>query len=1195
MASAAGTAGRAVTAAIVALALLVGVPAALVVLVGNPLPTVLPTVEDVRFAVTNGQIDQWTWIKAMALAGWVTWANIFVSFAVEVVAAVRGRAASTIRGLGGAQWLARKVVAQWAMASAVTLQATSSVAIPLPDLPTFASVDDAGPVTAAPVPTAEPVTDSAPVSGPEVEVGRRDTLWSLAATHLSAGEEWETLRNANVGRAMPDGTVLQPGFTRVEPGWRLIVPGDAAPGAGPDAAGPAADTEPARLQTAPLEGSAGSTAPSGTAAPLAELLGYQHRETGPPSPVAPLGDPPPVPAGIEPIASDDIIGYWSVEQGDSLWKIAEGVCAAVARRPVSEDEIRPFWLRIIDTNEDQLAQTDDPDMVHPGQSLGLVLPTLDSGFASSEVALERLSALDQFVPLDGPANLDTARPGDSAPLPEPDGVRAEIAPDDGGTSTDTGDRAGGPGTGSGGGSSTDGTTLPIVSATNPPTPERSITQPAATAGSPVPDSTITAEPAMTEQVMMSGGPALSASTLSFSLGALGTGVGAGALMLMLRRFRHRAAATRLPGAPTTPDPPETVGEAANGAGGEADGFESRIRPIADTDAARWVAATNRFLTHRVKRHPDRPLPAVIAMRAGSFGVEVLLDEPSTPAEGFVDGSGASPLDPAGSTMLSRPGPSWRLHPDLDLQMVEAEASGVPPFSPALVAIGTTEAGDLLLDLELLDLVGIEGDRTVITEWFRSLAMGLAAATWSQACRVVAIGVDPDLGGLPNVTVPEDPARFVPELASETMSAARAADRTPYESRVTAGDYRPPTIALIGEGHDAAAQYLAESARMAHSGLAVVAATPLASDIRIHLSRSESTMEPAGLIFDPALAAPEAVSGAAALLRRTGGDEPQAPSFGGGKLVENPTAGISAPPPADGMAGGGRGTTGGWRLPLGRAGSASGTAPAADPEVQEWIATVLAQQPIEVSVLTDRPAVTGTADAQPKIEAVIVFLAHQRQVSSDRLRELFWPSSTNRSTFDNAMAAVRRALGTGRDDQPRLTYERRTTRYHVSDEVGCDWARATELMKAAASTSDTTTTIAFLCAALELVKGRPGSDVPARHYSWLRDDHEVYVPMETALVDAAYFLGELAVNNGQAQLARWAAAQGLKVVPGQEALHRIQMRAASMSGDRQGVDSAYRAAVRSAEALSGWEDVQPETAALYAKLTGRDDLAANHSS
>ena len=50
------------------------------------------------------------------------------------------------------------------------------------------------------------------------------------------------------------------------------------------------------------------------------------------------------------------------------------------------------------------------------------------------------------------------------------------------------------------------------------------------------------------------------------------------------------------------------------------------------------------------------------------------------------------------------------------------------------------------------------------------------------------------------------------------------------------------------------------------------------------------------------------------------------------------------------------------------------------------------------------------------------------------------------------------------------------------------------------------------------------------------------------------------------------------------MYRMRMEAASEAGDLDGVNSAYREALRAAESYGYDEEVQPETQALFEKLT-----------
>ncbi|MEZ5233409.1 MAG: hypothetical protein R2749_11990 [Acidimicrobiales bacterium] len=260
--------------------------------------------------------------------------------------------------------------------------------------------------------------------------------------------------------------------------------------------------------------------------------------------------------------------------------------------------------------------------------------------------------------------------------------------------------------------------------------------------------------------------------------------------------------------------------------------------MADTEAARWIEATNRYLTHQLAQLSDTPTPAVVAMRAGSLGVELLLDEPCAVVDGFA-------LDPTSAT-------AWRLDPALELADIEAAGGAEQPYSPALVPVGRTDGGDLHLDLEQVGLIAVDGEPDTVHGWMRTIATAIAVVPNARPCEVVALGLDTEMSGLVNVTIPSDPAAWVEQFCHEMRQLNARLDATPYRQRVQPGEVFHPTIVLLGADQAGVGRQVAEVAALVNTPVAIIAAALLPTGCRVHLTRDRATLEPFGIDFTPAI-------------------------------------------------------------------------------------------------------------------------------------------------------------------------------------------------------------------------------------------------------------------------------------------------------------------------------------------------------
>ena len=294
--------------------LVVGVPAALIVYVGWPLPTQLPTLEEIRLALRSG-IDPQLLINTLAIVVWVAWAQLVVALGAEVAAAARGKAAHRVPVLPAMQATAARLVA------AITLVAASlgplrphlAATVPLSGL-----ITEPTQRTLVHAVTTEP--DSKPVKTPQhtdgyhtYRVQRFDTLWSIAENTMGDGRRWQQIRDLNLGRPTSDGQPITPNTECVAPGSALLLPTGAS------------------LPTTPE-----------------------------PSSVA-----------------DNTSGEVVVERGDHFWAIAETALEQAWGRQPTSAETSTYWRQVIDANHHRLRPPHDPNLIYPGQVFQLPAVPID--------------------------------------------------------------------------------------------------------------------------------------------------------------------------------------------------------------------------------------------------------------------------------------------------------------------------------------------------------------------------------------------------------------------------------------------------------------------------------------------------------------------------------------------------------------------------------------------------------------------------------------------------------------------------------------------------------------------------------------------------------------------------------------------------------------------------------------------------
>lgn len=217
---------KAISALVALATLLFGVPAALAVGVGWPLPTVVPDLSDIRIALTSGAIDDRTILKAIALVIWLAWTQVALSAISEFVAVRRRRtAAPTPLTFPGVQLLVGRLLSA-ALLLSVLLQTRSTA-------PVAARLIVAS-VQATDEHLARPEASPAPSATVTWTVQPRETLWGIAERALGDGRRFQEIADLNRGRLQPDGATFESPHV-IRPGWVLQLPiAEPLPPVGPE-------------------------------------------------------------------------------------------------------------------------------------------------------------------------------------------------------------------------------------------------------------------------------------------------------------------------------------------------------------------------------------------------------------------------------------------------------------------------------------------------------------------------------------------------------------------------------------------------------------------------------------------------------------------------------------------------------------------------------------------------------------------------------------------------------------------------------------------------------------------------------------------------------------------------------------------------------------------------------------------------
>jgi hypothetical protein len=235
-----------VGAIVLLVALTVGVPIALITVVGLPLPHTAP-----KLSALTSQLDITAILRILSVIVWLAWIQLVWCVLVEIKAAAsakQGHAAVSpkVPLAGATQSLAHRLVTAALLLFTAAAALTPAVISHGPPRPahsvsaqvtpaqlTPAQVTPAIPVTSAGLTAAQaphshhhaPNSDKMYTVNPPV--GRfHESLWEIAHNHLGDGRRYREIFELNKDRVQPDGSKLTIA-SLIRPGWQLLMPKDA--------------------------------------------------------------------------------------------------------------------------------------------------------------------------------------------------------------------------------------------------------------------------------------------------------------------------------------------------------------------------------------------------------------------------------------------------------------------------------------------------------------------------------------------------------------------------------------------------------------------------------------------------------------------------------------------------------------------------------------------------------------------------------------------------------------------------------------------------------------------------------------------------------------------------------------------------------------------------------------------------------
>ncbi len=224
-----------------------------------------------------------------------------------------------------------------------------------------------------------------------------------------------------------------------------------------------------------------------------------------------------------------------------------------------------------------------------------------------------------------------------------------------------------------------------------------------------------------------------------------------------------------------------------------DPMEESLRQSARVDTLNLIETAMRHL-RAVTVGQLREKPAVLAVRVGTYGFELLLNRPVQAPDGWQAASGGYVLE---------------LPPGTTVEDLEATAQG-PSLCPALVPVGDTVEGPLLLNVEEVGCLIVSGPGTPSVRLLNAVVGTLGSSPLAGDIRIITVGLETP-AGLPGWERVHSTSFDSPQL-EELLSTAYTGSGASLD------------VLVVGPGNDLLIQRAGQVATTPGSRLAIVGAT-----------------------------------------------------------------------------------------------------------------------------------------------------------------------------------------------------------------------------------------------------------------------------------------------------------------------------------------------------------------------------------